>query len=517
MYIVKVIGDPIHPETTTYILQDENTHYIYEAQIELAANEAGSFDFTMRDDFPYWKKLLIMSSVIEVRTSEQEIIFRGRIRSVEAHGDYERAVYAEGELAYLDDTIQRPKSYSNLKVSGYLKALLDEHNAQTDTWKQIRLGNVDVAAGPNNTADGDATDEGSDIYKTTNWDTTYDAVQKDLVDTFGGSLRLRWEEENGIVVRYLDYFKDAARTSTQTIEYAQNLLSYSQQMDADEVVTVVIPLGKRLDNTDGILDERVTIASVNDGKDYLENTNLIANRGRLIKVVKYEDISDPARLKAAGQAYLSSANKEQTSMTLAAVDLSIMGCSCEPLRLLDAVYCRYPVRGLNEMFTLTKMVIDLQRPGSCVYTFGKVKSQMSSLNSSLVGDTMWIKVKMDGLDGRVKKLSSEALTSGEVIQAINGDSTKKIESSRIETAGIRTENSPIAWTNSGSSMTESGLLSANNAALTNPELSGVIALNGTIVPAPGETAYTGTATTAQGDEFTFVNGLLTGFKKGEQV
>lgn len=42
MYIVKVIGDPIHPETTTYILQDENTHYIYEAQIELAANEAGS-------------------------------------------------------------------------------------------------------------------------------------------------------------------------------------------------------------------------------------------------------------------------------------------------------------------------------------------------------------------------------------------------------------------------------------------------------------------------------------------
>lgn len=95
MYIVKVIGDPIHPETTTYILQDENTHYIYEAQIELAANEAGSFDFTMRDDFPYWKKLLIMSSVIEVRTSEQEIIFRGRIRSVEAHGDYERAVYAE--------------------------------------------------------------------------------------------------------------------------------------------------------------------------------------------------------------------------------------------------------------------------------------------------------------------------------------------------------------------------------------------------------------------------------------
>lgn len=173
-------------------------------------------------------------------------------------------------------------------------------------------------------------------------------------------------------------------------------------MDADEVVTVVIPLGKRLDNTDGILDERVTIASVNDGKDYLENTNLIANRGRLIKVVKYEDISDPARLKAAGQAYLSSANKEQTSMTLAAVDLSIMGCSYAALRLLDAVYCRYPVRGLNEMFTLTKMVIDLQRPGSCVYTFGKVKSQMSSLNSSLVGDTMWIKVKMDGLDGRVK-------------------------------------------------------------------------------------------------------------------
>lgn len=98
-------------------------------------------------------------------------------------------------------------------MSGYLRALLDEHNAQTDTWKQIRLGNVDVAAGPNNTADGDATDEGSDIYKTTNWDTTYDAVQKDLVDTFGGSLRLRWEEENGIVVRYLDYFKDAARTS----------------------------------------------------------------------------------------------------------------------------------------------------------------------------------------------------------------------------------------------------------------------------------------------------------------
>lgn len=57
---------------------------------------------------------------------------------------------------------------------------------------------------------------------------------------------------------------------TQIIEFAVNLADLSQKVDGTSIKTGIIPLGAKLKDSEGNdTDERLTIKSVNDDKDYL--------------------------------------------------------------------------------------------------------------------------------------------------------------------------------------------------------------------------------------------------------
>lgn len=139
----------------------------------------------------------------------------------------------------------------------------------------------------------------------------------------------------------------------------------------EEIVTRVIPLGARLDESPiKALDAYLTIDSVNGGRNYLQNEEAVAKYGIITKVVHWDDVTIPANLKSRAQAYLNKEVYDNIVLTVTAVDLANMGANVEGLRLLDRVRCVSEPHGLDQLFPITQMVIDLKHPANTKLTLG---------------------------------------------------------------------------------------------------------------------------------------------------
>lgn len=100
---------------------------------------------------------------------------------------------------------------------------------------------------------------------------------------------------------YIDYLADISDIASQTVEFGKNLLDITQKVSGDEMVTGIIPLGFQNEET----KERLTIASVNDEKDYLVNTEQAEKFGYIFKTVVWDDVTIAENLKAKGEADMS--------------------------------------------------------------------------------------------------------------------------------------------------------------------------------------------------------------------
>ena len=136
MYRVLCDGLPI------YDLRDEEL-VLLDPKVTLEVNTAGSFDFKLPPGHPQYDLPKKMKSLVEV-WHDNEQIFAGR--PVEEKIDFYNCKYieCEGQLAYLNDSIQRPAEYHDKTVRGYLETLIDNHNKQVDESKQFEVGIVTV-------------------------------------------------------------------------------------------------------------------------------------------------------------------------------------------------------------------------------------------------------------------------------------------------------------------------------------------------------------------------------------
>lgn len=329
--------------------------------LELADNTAGSFAFTIYKNNPGFKHLNMLASVVTVLW-EEEVLFKGRVIEMSRNFDKSLSVTCEGELAYLADSIQRPAEYHDQSVRNYLATLIQIHNSQVEAEKQFELGAVTVI------------NNNDSLYRFTNWESTLDSIKEDLLDSLGGHLRIRYEDTH----RYLDYLSDYPHVSNQKIEFGENLLSYSENTQAIDLATICIPLGARQEEgAIEALEERLTIGSVNDGKDYLELPDAISKYGRIAKVVIWDDVQTAVNLKSKGQKWLQDNQYESMELELTAVDLADFGVSTDHLRLLDRIHCSSAPHGMNHEFPLTSLKVNLLDSSQNIYTLGSKQKTFS--------------------------------------------------------------------------------------------------------------------------------------------
>lgn len=324
--------------------------------VQLEANKTGSFSMIVPCDHPLYDVIERRKTILSIyRDGEAQPIFQGVVISDSTDFYKQKTVECEGELTYFNDSILRPHKYQNMTPKTLLQAYITEHNSQVGASKKFTLGNVTLSGS---------------IYCFTNMNTTMKEITEDLLDDFGGYISVRYENNK----KYIDYTTGASAENTQPIQLGVNLLDYKSNIDSMDIATRVIPLGATLDESEQPipeLDTRLTIESVNGGKDYLEASgSVVSQYGLITKVVEWDDVTVPSVLKSKGQTWLSENQFEEVTVTATAIDLGYIDSGIRKMRLLDKVRIVSTFHGMNRVFELTSMTLNLNEPSRDTFTFG---------------------------------------------------------------------------------------------------------------------------------------------------
>ena len=333
--------------------QGDPDYVAYDIECLTAKGDAGYLKLTLPKTNPMWGKLVTRKTML-VMTLGKEEIGRFEVRDLSHDSQFGEDVYAVGELAWLYDSIQPQAEFHDISPRDFLRTLLDVHNAQCPE-HAFRLGIVDV------------TDTNDSLYRFTNRETTLDDIRDKLVDRLGGNIKLR--RVNG--VRYLDYLTDATYGSeaAQRVYFGENLLDYCDNMTASDVCSAVIPLGCRLENDAtnsriGNLEQRLTVESVNGGRDYVTNDSLVARFGNVRTTRVWDDVTIPANLLDKAREWLASEQYEHMHLSVKAVDLSMTSEQFGRLRMGDSVRVVAKPYGLDRSFAITKRTYHPDNPAS---------------------------------------------------------------------------------------------------------------------------------------------------------
>lgn len=330
---------------------------LIEPAIELEENNAGSFSFTIQNNHPSYNDIKRRKSIIKVY-DDDEIIFAGMVYEIEEDFYKNKKVYCEGELSYLNDTIQRPAEYHDMTVRGLLETYIENHNAQVESEKQFKLGMVTVKD-PNNS-----------IYCYTNMETTLSCIKDDLLDDLGGIIRVRYMNNE----KYIDYItEDDVRTNQQVIRLGENLINYTSNISSLDIATAIIPLGNRLEESPiESLDMRLDIKSVNNNLDYVSDSIAVSNFGWIYKTVVWDDVTDANILKSKGEKYLTDSQFDNLVIEATALDMHLIDNNEMSIRLSDKIRIISKPHGLKDKyFRLTKQTINLNNPENNTITLGK--------------------------------------------------------------------------------------------------------------------------------------------------
>lgn len=441
-------------DSPLYDLRDEDLVLISPI-VKIGENTAGSFEFSILPKHPHYEEVNELTSVITAYDGDEEI-FCGRVVEITKDLYNRKKVICEGELAYFNDSIQRPAKYQGLTVRGYLETLVNIHNQQVKNQgidKTFKVGAVTVQ------------DNNDYVYKYTNWESTLEVIKTDLLNTYGGYLRIR--KENG--VRYIDYLADYPNTNTQVIEFGSNLLDFTHDMVASDIVTAVIPLGARLEDVTEVegLDAYLTIKDVNGGVDYVYSQEAVKSYGWIFKTVKWDDVHVADNLLRKGKEYLSDIQFAQITLTVSAVDLHMLHVDMERIKVLDEIRVTSSPNGLDRFFPVSEMTIYLDKPSNNKLTLGTSYSK-TSLSTKTESNMTSIKDKIDSLPNKSEILEEARENASQLIHsAFNGHVVTTADEQLImDTADKKTARKLWRWNLNGLGYSKTGYNGTYDTAIT---------------------------------------------------
>ena len=349
-------------------IPDEN-YQLVGITLDVEMGKSPSLKFTIPPSHP--KKSLLKNFLSRFTVKEDELVLaEGRL--FDSRQDIYNQVewQAEGSLSYLTDSY-----VPAIKVEETIKALftryVNEHNRRVEDYKKFTVGQITI-----DNADTEKVKVDNDGYRY-----TADAIQNDLIDSYGGYLRTRYE--NG--VRYLDYLKDYGHKTTQTIEYKKNLIDFALEVNPEDVFTYLIPTG----------DSNLKIKDVNNGKDYIEVEGAKAKWGNKYLLKSFSGISNASTLLKEAKQYIKNHYEElPESLEITAIDLKLLGVNVESIHVGDVVRVTSTPNGVDKDYTCSAISYNLSQFGKTKYTLGKPKqdftkkyNQNSSSTSSAINDT----------------------------------------------------------------------------------------------------------------------------------
>ena len=404
---------------------------IGKGQITLEADKSGSFTFSVYPEHPFYDKFVKLKTVIKVYKFEK-IVFRGRILNDVTDYWNNKVITCEGELGFLNDSIIRPFEFTG-KTEGLFKKYITEHNAQViDDFKKFKIGNVTVI------------DPNDYIFRySTLYQTTFDSMVERLTGSgLGGHFYITHGIDGRDEIPTINYVSDFPNVSNQTIEFGENLKNYTKTVKAEDIATAIIPLGATIENNNddtntdpGTGDDdntssgdddngiyipgigyipipikkaneepsevaaysndtssttseetstKLTIASVNNGIDYVYSEKGVKTYGWIFKVVEWDDITIAQNLKQKAEEYLESIINQNIIIELNAIDLHFIDRSIESFNICDYVRVISAPHNIDITLLCTKQTIDLLKPENDSIVLGASFSSFADITNKTI-------------------------------------------------------------------------------------------------------------------------------------
>lgn len=421
MFVVTITN-----ETENTIIHSDGTDRISGGKIAKTINAVDSFSFTIYPNNAGYDLLKPLTTSVKVYDeSTDKDIFIGRVLkcpdSMDERGLICRKVTCEGRLGWLYDSVQPYVEYKMVGISTVLSSFLSKHNSQVGADKRIEPGQVTVTASNNYTY-------------TANWDKTMNVIADKLIGKFGGEIQLR--DKGGKV--YLDYLENIGHGTDTTIELAVNLKTISREVDETAVITRLYPLGAKLTDS----EKRLTIGAVNGGKDYIEDSSLIAKYGVISGPQIWDDITLASNLLSKGKEYLKSVNRAKVQYQITALDLSRIDRHIEQFELGCWYRVKNSLMGIDEDLRIVGISIDLDNPQASQLTFG---DQFETLSGFMTAKTQSLQSAIDNSEFRNRQVidskienATKLITGAEGGHVILDPSEKPQRILIMDTADINT-------------------------------------------------------------------------------
>lgn len=341
--------------------------------------KAGTAELVMPPGHPAYNRFVAYRSVVEIYR-QSVLLFRGRPLAPADDFYNRRTITCEGERGFLRDATMRPYMYQD-SPAAIFSHVLGLYNAQVEPFKQFVVGDITVTD-PNNYI----------RLETETAEQVADTIDK-LVERCGGYIVFT---TNDAGQRVINWYAELGYRSRQVIEFGENLLDYARGDDGAELATVVIPYGAKVEQSVDTVDEatgetitttvseRVTIESVNDGQDFIQDYDAVALRGVISRPVYWDDVTEPANLLAKAQQYLAEHRLVVTTLELSAVDLSVLDQNIDTFQAGDTIRVRSKPHGVDDDFLLFERDYDLLDPASDTITLGKELATLTG--SDAAGD-----------------------------------------------------------------------------------------------------------------------------------
>lgn len=362
MYEVKLINSGV--ETTIhYPVVDQEAPHLNKLPLKEGLSLVDSLSFILYVNKAGYNEVFELTTkvkVIDVR--DNSIRFTGRVLDInermDSNGLFYKEITCEGALSYLNDTRQRNNSFITTNPTDFLTQILAIHNAKVDSSRQIQVSNVDVIGG---------------VAHTCNFKTTYEEILA-VKEKIGGNIRLR--ETGGIL--YLDWLQSFS-SSTIDVTLGVNMKDMVKEKDVTSFGTRIIPLGAN----------NLTIESINNGIDYIEDAAAKAIYGVIEKPVEYTDITDATVLYNTCLADLSNYTQPTYSLQCNALDLSyITSITANQFALGSKLHINNPVMAIDDVYTVVTTDLDLLKPYNPTLTIEnnsiKLTTTLSNLRKSSV-------------------------------------------------------------------------------------------------------------------------------------
>lgn len=360
MYKVTIINDGV--ET---VIHNPNVNNLKTSigSFALGINVICSFDFTINMNNPGYSLIHPRKTLIKVyNTIQKKFSFEGYVLvqnyKMSDEGLYTTSYTCVDEKNFLKNSMQRHKEVHNTTPKEMLRIMLNVHNSQVEEDKRFVLGEVTV------------TNPTDNVYRYLTQDqNTWDAIFDKLIDRLGGELQVR--KVNG--VRYLDWLTEVGEVKETEIRVSKNLVNAEKEINTMDTYTRLIPLGARIESTDpnatDASEQRITISSVNNGKDYIDDLAAQKKFGIIEGFVIFDDVNQPSILKSKGEAEIKSNSLVRSSNTITALDLSTIGKDIDSFEVGNYYPLVNPAIS-NELVRVVEKRGDINEPHKASLTIG---------------------------------------------------------------------------------------------------------------------------------------------------